>query len=58
MNKNLVVKTRQDLEKLRKRILKGAKIKKGTAADNVKLGSMGSWQCYSVVVIGIYQSLM
>lgn len=43
MNKNLVVKTRQDLEKLRKRILKGAKIKKGTAADNVKLGSMGSW---------------
>ena len=36
-------KTRKQIEKLRKLILEKAKIKDGTATDNVKLGNMGSW---------------
>lgn len=36
-------KTRKKIDKLRKEILSKAKIIKGTAADNVKLGNMGSW---------------
>lgn len=37
------VKTNQKFKELKKLILKKAKIKKGTATDNIKLGSMGSW---------------
>lgn len=43
MGKNTVEETRKKFKELKKLILKKAKIKKGTAADNVKLGNMGSW---------------
>lgn len=36
-------KSTEKLRQLKKLILSKAKIKKGTAADNIKLGSMGSW---------------
>lgn len=35
--------TKKKFEKVKKAVLKGAKIKKGTSKDNVKLGNMGSW---------------
>ena len=41
--KNIDAKTRAKFEELKEIILKKAKIKKGTAADNRKLGNMGSW---------------
>jgi len=40
---NNVKKTEKKFAELRKLVLKKAKIKKGTSADNIKLGSMGSW---------------
>lgn len=40
---NTVKATKQKIKELRKLILKKAVIKKGTAADNIKLGNMGSW---------------
>ena len=40
---NIDVKTREKFEELKKLVLKKAKIKKGTATDNIKLGEMGSW---------------
>ena len=38
-----IEKTREAFEKVRKQIMKGAKIKDGTSSDNIKLGDMGSW---------------
>lgn len=38
-----VKKTKEAFEKVRKQVMKGAKIKDGTATDNIKLGNMGSW---------------
>lgn len=43
MNNELVKMTKKQLKELKKLVLKGAKIKGGTAADNIKLGEMGSW---------------
>lgn len=40
---NNVKKTEKKFKELRKLILQKAKIKKGTSADNIKLGNMGSW---------------
>ena len=37
------IKTNQKFKELKKLVLKKARIKKGTAADNIKLGKMGSW---------------
>ena len=43
MNNELVKMTKKQLKELKKLVLKVAKIKGGTAADNIKLGEMGSW---------------
>lgn len=43
MNKELVRETRKRIEELKEVVLKGAKIRKGTSSDNIKLGNMGSW---------------
>ena len=40
---NTVKKTSKKFAQLRKFVLKKAKIKQGTATDNIKLGNMGSW---------------
>ena len=40
---NNVKKTAKKFAELRKLVLEKAKIKKGTSADNIKLGNMGSW---------------
>lgn len=40
---NNTQKTAKKFKELRKLVLQKAKIKKGTSADNVKLGNMGSW---------------
>ena len=43
MSKAIDKKTREELKVLMKLVLSKAKIKKGTATDNIKLGKMGSW---------------